>query len=348
MATSVIKCLPGVWTLVATSNTDFQVLGDYDAYCKIDSLLAPPADIPPIDEPAFVAKAGIIYQARVDELTDGLYIRAERHCTVNVAIGDFAKTDVLIQDQTTTPVETWLTKEIQIVSLQQNIAQESNTIVLDSFDISPIENERFYHIEIRYAGVRYFQAEIVTITDNGTNVTIEIDTPLDFNVLVAGVDSIVISDSNAVRLSATASPAEGSVELCTYPPANRSWDLTRLMVVADMTSEPDDAKFLGDAPLTWGVYGGARIAVGEKHLVNIKLNADFGATAYDIAYTQRANPQSNYGLRVRKSFNGQDKYGVTIRLQGSNEMFFMALQEDISQNANDLRFKVMGHNLDNF
>jgi hypothetical protein len=258
--------------------------------------------------------------------------------------------DVNVQDQTTPPIEHWLSFEKESVTIQQNINVLENTIVLNAgagSAITGIESNGYF-IEIRYDDsnngiVRFFQAEILTYTDNITDVEITVDIPLDFDLDISNVESVYIVDVNFIRVSTTALITDRK-KMRVFPPNGLKWDLTRLMVTAVLTSSPDDGKFMGAAALTNGIFFGFEGDNTRLYLVNIKANAGFRATAYDVVYTSRTLPQGSYGLSVRKTFAGQDKYGVAIRLDGSlNDTFVMYLQESFFVADEDARIKVMGH-----
>lgn len=343
------------WTEIGAGNFSWQTLGDRGIYYT-EASVAPTGE-PVKDVPANYAFAEQRYNFRASGLLSRLFVYTTTNNGSNIAIDKPTYEDVYVQDQNTSPVEHWLTYQQEEVFIQENVIRDSNTVVLNAGAGSTITNITGggYYIEIRYYNpdhpgfpiIRFYQGGIVTYTDNITTVTIELDTPLDFTVDTTYIESVYIADANASRVSQGAT-ITNRLKMCAYPPDNLSWDLTRIMVNALLISQPDDGKFFDRAtPLTWGIYFGAETSITKKYLANVKTNAGFGASAYDVAYTTRTVPQGSYGMRVRKSFGGQDKYGVVVRLNGNTERFCVYLQEPWNLNADDdCRFKIMGHEVD--
>lgn len=254
--------------------------------------------------------------------------------------------DVFIQDQTSLPIESWLSYKMEDATLQSDVLIDTRTVVLDPI-VSSIAGSSGYYLEVAYYDsvnsiTRHFQGEIINVVTTGSESTIDLDKPLDFTIETEYVESIKIVDANAARVSSNALPTN-ILQMSVTPPDHSSWDLTRLMVTGITASDPGDGQFLGGPPLTYGIYFGF---TGESslYLANVKVNAGFRVSAFDVAYTTRSDGQGNYGISVRKTFAGQDKYGVAIRLNAkTNDTFAVFLQEDFSTNAIDLRFKIMGH-----
>jgi hypothetical protein len=256
--------------------------------------------------------------------------------------------DVYIQDQFTFAVEHWLSQFIETVTLQANVSLGSNEFILNAGAGALANGEQV--LEIRYVDrvsdpnvIRFYQALIVTVDDQGAQVVIGCDTPLDFDLDTTYIESTYLANINLAVTGTQTSP----IKFFTSPPDNLKWDLTRTMVTGITATQPDDGKFFDIAALTWGVYFGFENAFVKKYLVNIKANAGFRATAYDVTYSDRTVPQGTYGVSVRKTFGGQDKYGVVVRLTGeTNDQFVAYVQDDLTD-ITQFRIKVMGHEVEN-
>jgi len=358
MAIQVINVQKDTWTEIGPGIFSFQVLGDRPVwYTEAEST---PVGQPPHEVESRKALPEEKINFRASSALSRLFVYTTSMNGTNIAVDKPTFIDTFVQDQTTAPVEHWLTNQMEAVTIQANIAKDDNTIVLNAgagSTIVDIEGNGYY-LEIRYDNpdhpgvpiIRFYQGEIVTYTDNVVNVTIEVDTPLDFSVDTTYIESVYIVDANASRSSETATTSN-RIEMCTFPPDSLSWDLTRLMVTAVLDSVPDDGKFMDQTtPLTWGIYFGVDTPLSDKYLANVKVNAGFAASAYDITYTSRSSPQNPYGLRVRKTFGGPGKYGVVVRLTTNQDKFCVWLQEPWNTDGGDYpidcRFKVMGHEVD--
>lgn len=358
MAIEVINIQKDTWTEISGGTFSFQALGDRGVwYTEAESV---PDGSPPHEVKSRFALSKTQYNFRSSGLLSRLFVYTSSENGNNIAVDKPFYTDVFIQDQTTAAVEHWLTFQMEEVTIQENVAKESNTVILNAgagSTIVDIESNAYY-LEIRYTNpdhpglpiVRFYQGEIVTYTDNIVNVTIEIDTPLDFTLDTAFVESATIVDANASRVSAGATTSN-RLRMCTSPPDNLAWDLNRIMVTAILNGQPDDGKFLDQSnPLLWGIYFGVSTPLVTKYLANVKSNAGFAASAYDLTYSARTVPQGSYGLRVRKTFNGPGKFGVALRLRSNQDRFCVWLQEPWNTDGGnypiECRFKIMGHEVD--
>jgi hypothetical protein len=355
MAIEVINIPIDTWIEIGYGDFSFQALGDRGVYYT--EATSTPIGKPPQEVPARFALSKEKVNYRSSTVLSRLFVHVSSNNGTNIAIDKPTYQDVYQQDQTTFPVEHWLTYQQEAVTILENIAIDDNTVVLNAgagATIVGIEGNAYF-LEVRYNNpdnpgmpiVRFYQGEIITYTDNVTNVTIELDTPFDFNIDTTYIESVYIVDANASRVSVLATTSN-RLSMCVYPPDNLSWDLTKVIVSAVLDGQPDDGKFFDNTtPLTWGIYIGSESSIKKKYLVNVKVNADFGASAYDITYSSRTVPPGTFGMRVRKTFGGQGEYGVVVRLNGNTEKFCVYLQENWGlAEVNDCRFKIIGHEVD--
>jgi len=91
----------------------------------------------------------------------------------------------------------------------------------------------------------------------------------------------------------------------------------------------DDAKFGGITALSKGIV----VRVKDGYMKNIfyaRSNNDLREQTFDVVYADKA-PAGQYGLGCRRTFNGQEKNGVTIRLDGSsNDQLQIYLQDNLT------------------
>lgn len=271
------------------------------------------------------------------------WVSAATHSTaktfIKTAPGD--SVDVFIQDQTTPPVEFWMSRTLNAVTINTAAGSRTNTLVLDPGHLVVVGDFlNIYQEDNNFLGAglerkSFTQVEVVSVVTN----TIRIDKYLGFDLDPA---KVVFSNRVSVEqnvLGTLDTPVK--FELCV--PDNLIWDLTRIMPVMVLASAGDDGLFGDIAALANGVAFGFESDVFDGYLVNIKANAGFRATAFDVVYTTRSGGQGSYGMAVRKSFAGRDKYGVAIRLEGeTNDCFVKYVQDDLTD-INSYRDKIMGH-----
>lgn len=269
--------------------------------------------------------------------------------------------DVFLQDQTTPPVEYFLTNKTRDITIIDNVLLFSHRINVNLGDMDGITVNQGYYVTITYQDndlvipgtseplpeilrSRIYQGEVINILDQTTYLEVILDMPIDFAIDTTKILTAEVGDANAARASVLAT-IDNDIKMAITPPNGLNWDLTRLMVTGVMNDEPADDLFFDQPALVNGIYFGyENDVVGYyQYLANVKTNAGFRLSAYDVQFTTRSSPLTAYGLSVRKSFGGQDKYGVVTRLEGNqNARFVVGLQEDTSA-ITDYRFKALGH-----
>lgn len=264
--------------------------------------------------------------------------------SVKAALNPKGGLDVNIQDQTTPPIEYFLSYKGASFVLANDINAGDNTFI--AVDVSPLEGGCYIEI---YTASRMYQAEVLSI-DAPSN-TFRTDTPIGFDCVTAPgqENSVVSSDRVCVDLSSTNVPngtLDTPTEFSMKAPSGVSWDLTRLTIDMILASTGDDGKFGDQVALINGIYFGREGNDFTGYLVNIKDNAGFRSTAYDVQYTVRSGGGGDAGMAVRKSFSGQDKYGVAIRLEGKKNDTFFCRTQDTLTGLGRFRIKVMGHLVD--
>lgn len=250
-----------------------------------------------------------------------------------------SKQDVLMQDQHTPPIEHFLAQPLENVVIQSPVAQLSNTFVLNLGHGADVGE----YLEIRYVDyandlIRHFQSRIVTVVGQ----TVRTGLPISFNLDPTKTQSCEIVNVNMAVLA----DVDARARFRTYPPDRLEWDITRAIVDMILDSGADDGKFGNLPALTWGVFFGFEGARSSEYLVNIIDNGGFRSTAFDTVYTTRSGGGGDFGMVTRKTAAGQDKYGVTIRLEGRLMDNFVKYAQDNLTGIIRYRTKIMGHVVD--
>jgi hypothetical protein len=104
-------------------------------------------------------------------------------------------------------------------------------------------------------------------------------------------------------------------------------DVTRILGYIQDDVVMDDVKFGGITRLTNGVQLRKNNDAFEN-LWNMKSNGEIALHCFDAQYTDKA-PAGSYGYRFRNTFAGQDKHGVTLRLEAGDILEVM-VQDDLT------------------
>ena len=269
--------------------------------------------------------------------------------------------DVAIQDQTTSPLEWYLSRKITTTALSSPIAitdQGDYLQVTETFDITVnsvagIAVGNWVEIWESYF---FFQSEITAINGNVLTLSKTVGFPYTTSAVVYLVDV----DQNKNFLVG----GIGSKEYSFVPPSSflGSFHINRTIITMLHNDESDSSTY-GDIQggITNGILfkGRGTLFASEtglskplrlwNSLLNIKENEDWEATAYDVTYQDKSgNPSSPalYGTRVRKTFNGRDRSGVAIPVRIERlEATIQVLRDDLSTLSKH-RTKIMGHLID--
>ena len=170
---------------------------------------------------------------------------------------------------------------------------------------------------------RAFQAKI--LSKSGNDLTL--DTPMDF---VFSTDAYTYNRSPELAVDGSVTPVVASLA----PIPGVKWDVVRIigsMLSPFADGAPSDSKFAGISPLTRGIV--LRKSNGVHHTIfNAKTNGEIklrtGPT--DVVYTT-ASANVSYGTGFRRTFNGQEKNGVVIRLDGDKgDRLDILIQDDLT------------------
>ena len=249
--------------------------------------------------------------------------------------------DVFVQDQHTEIIDLHMSALLSTLTLTAGTAIDDLAVTGDvEVAFVPLVG----NLVCLKEGTSFYQAEILVAVNNaGDNWTLTLDTPLDFAFTVAGGCSVRNQDMNV----------DGSIttQIFSLSPANLTagieWDVTRVIFVLEDQTSMDSSLFGGLPALTNGIVLRSDNSI-TKNVFNVKTNGDFAAHSYDISYDDRA-PAGFFGLRVRTSFSGQAKRGVTIRLTADTaDEIQLLIQDDLTTGLGLTKFHcvVQGHVVD--
>ena len=227
---------------------------------------------------------------------------------------------VNIQDQTTRPFDIQVN---QILSIAYSIAvsptMNTNIVILNTTSglsigdkIAFLEQNGMPHI---YFGF------IVAIS--GNNITMNSPVPFNFTPLV----STVFTFDNQLNVDGSTTPIVFSlVNLF-----DEQIDITRVIFKCTDDVEMHDGLFCGINQLTNGIEFRKYTNHGYYiNYFNIRNNAKWGLLAYDVQYTDTGKPPSDvFGFGSRLTYAGQNKHGVTIRLD-PGERIELLVQDDLT------------------
>ena len=336
MSTSV-DCPANVWTQIVDAERAAKIritLTNPSRY-NFDVVEAgSPAPSPEMTTGSLFPNLGMEITAREDI---DIYIYAfDRAGRVDVDL-DPPFIDVFVQDQTTPPLEYFLTQELNDVVINASAAARTKILQLDPGHNVVIGNLIEVYAETPIGDLTLKTFQQLTVTDVNVN-TITVQPFLEFDL-----DPLNVIFAKRTTAQSNVNGSVTPQRFRIGPPNGIIWDLTRAMVVMVTDGNPDDGLYGNLAPLGSGTFFGFENDVTQGYLVNIQANAGYRATAYDVTYTTRSTGGGSWGVSVRKSFAGQDKYGVAIRLEGpTNDEFVMYINDDLLLLI-EHRIRIMGH-----
>lgn len=244
---------------------------------------------------------------------------------------------VNIQDQTSPLIDLYLSQKIADINITVNTSLDDKTVSIES-GVAPLVGNLVCFKE----GTAFYQGFIISVVSlGGDDYNITLDSPLDYAYTTAGGCSIREHDL---------ATADGSVntQIFSLSPFNLDngtrWDIVRLMFYIESSSAMDDGLFGDQTALTNGLVIRRKNGFFQN-LFNIKSNGEFAQRAYDRQYAQAAKPPSGtaYSLITRRTFGGQNKNGVVIRLNANDSDSLQALVQDDLTALDHVHIIAQGH-----
>lgn len=243
--------------------------------------------------------------------------------------GREAAKDVYIQDQTSTMVDVYM-------CILQNMVTLASAASVGDYTLTLTTGHGFIvgeYICLREE-IHYLQAQVLAVA--GDVITIDQPVNYPFSTSAGGARQ---NTNGAVNGSVT------PVVMGFQPYQNIAVDVTRIIMFIEAEDSGDGTTFGGISALTNGIVFRKKENSHYVNYFNAKKNNDFAGVAYDINYDDRAAPQNDYTVRVRRTFGGQDKAGVVIRLDGVKtpaDQLQVLIQDDLTDLI-EFKVRVQGH-----
>jgi hypothetical protein len=183
---------------------------------------------------------------------------------------------------------------------------------------------------------RFLQADVLSVAGDA----VTIDTPLDYPFTTAAM--VCRQDTNMA--------VDGSGEPVTFsirPQESTQWDITRVIFYIQSGSNPamNDQLFGNLTALTNGI-------VLRKHnedvhnIFNVKKNGEFRLRNFDAVYVDTVRGGGSQSFSSRRTFGGQEKNGVVVRLTGANNDELQVIVQDDLSSLQDFKVIAQGHLVD--
>lgn len=254
--------------------------------------------------------------------------------------------NVEVQDQASEIIDLLMHEVLDDVTLLADYAINDQILDIESTGYVPVVGDYLCLKE----GTAFLQTAILNVSPLGGNqYRVVVDQPLDFAYTTAGGCSI-----QNVNL-ATAVGSIGAPKTFFLSPEtlndNVVWDITRatfIMIGPGPVSDPapDDTRFGTIDALTNGIVARATDGI-TKNLFNAKTNADLRIRCGgDLNYIA-ANKQGEYSVVGRRTFSGQEKNGVVIRMSAkTNDRIEVIIQDDLTD-LSVFNVNIQGHVVQN-
>lgn len=236
--------------------------------------------------------------------------------------------DVYIQDQTSDIIDLYVTRFINSLTLATTCLVDSLSITVT--DASAVTAGNYISIQ---QDDRFYQGKILSKNVNVLNLDTPIDYPFTPSAGIQEKSRELNVDGSVTTQIANIRPLPGIVG-----------DITRIIFVITDNVEMDDSKFGGIPALTKGIV--LRRKNGHNHSIfNAKTNSDIIARCSSSNYSSKA-PAGEFGFNAIREFNGQDRNGVVIRLDGSIGDELQILIQDNLTDLTSFHVIVQGHLVD--
>jgi hypothetical protein len=232
---------------------------------------------------------------------------------------------VFIQDQTTGLLDLPFLFLLTTPTLAVDTVVDTSTITLTAGHGLTTAANAGDIIEVAdpLKGAFFLQCEIVTVVGD----VVTLDCPV--NRVYEAATSIVAHSSKEMNVDGSGTPVKFSIE----PFPAQSGDITRLMFEIRDNADMDFETFGALTELLNGVV--IRVNKGDgtfRNLYNFKSNGDIIQQCFDHTFSTNIGGFTR-GFASRLSWAGQEKHGVTVRLDGSvgtGEALEIIVQDDLT------------------
>lgn len=239
--------------------------------------------------------------------------------------------DVSVQDQST---DTLILPMVQVLAntvLSAQAVQDTHTLVVASATSAIVGR----HVRVfNLTTDKYYFGNIVAV--NG--LTLTMDNAIDFAYPVGS--QVTIGNTN-MNVNGSVTPVH--FHLRTGQPSIPSKiDVTRMILVATCSSAVDLNKFGNLTRLTRGILFRQYKDGVVRNIFGAHSNGELAALAYDFSVYSASNPsQGINGFAWRLTFSGQEKLGVTLRVEQTGQLGIL-VQDDLT-GLTSLTCMIEGH-----
>jgi hypothetical protein len=241
---------------------------------------------------------------------------------------------VFVQDQTTDLLDVPFLKERTTTALASATAIDDRVVNLDPGHGTTAGEV----LEIAETGTKNFiQSRVLSVATDA----VTIDQPVN---RIYAENEVVVIASDDMLVDGSVTPQVFSI----LPLSGQKGDMVRIIMSITSNAPQDFSTFGSAVALTNGCVLRVKKSDGTfKNIFNWKSNGDFIERAFDgdFLINNGNNVRAFYG---RRTFGGQSKNGVVIRLEGSlNEELQIVIQDDLVSDITNLTFRMhaQGHEL---
>jgi len=241
--------------------------------------------------------------------------------------------DIAIQDQTSDRISLFLGATLGDIILLTTAVKDSASFNITTDGTVPVVGNFILIQEDK----KVTQEEILTVVAvAGAEYTISIAIPLDVTYSTTASASLQNVDMN-INGATTATTFSAT------PETGTAWDINRMIISMTHGTAGDDGLYGNLTKLTNGVYYRKEGTTSAQSLYNVRENAEYRVEGYDVTYPTRSGGGGTFGTASRVTFNGQDKAGVAIRVNGTLAESFSGRVRDNISALTTHRVKIQGH-----
>lgn len=225
---------------------------------------------------------------------------------------------VFVQDQTTEMLDLlFLEEKVTDLTLATDTVIDTRTITLATGHGLTNANSIGHILELaRVADGTFYQGEILDVTGD----VVELSPPMS-SIYTVATTIVVTGNPNMVQDSATGVAIDGSITPVIFsikPLPGQSGDITRVTLATTSPNSSDLSTFGGGGELSIGMTLRVKRSDGTfKNLYTYRNNFDLVMHGFDSGVFAPKGGNALHGFASRVTFAGQDKHGVTVRLDGT-------------------------------
>jgi len=244
---------------------------------------------------------------------------------------------VFIQDQATEMLDLpFLQEKVTGLTLGSDTVIDTHTIPLSAGHGLTTGNSKGHIIELAHVVAGHFyQGEILSIAGDVANVA-----PPMTNIYEVASTVVSTGNPNMVEDTATGVAIDGRVTPVIFavkPLPSQSGDITRIVISTTSSNPSDLSTFGGAEALPIGIT--LRVKRSDstfKNLYTYRSNFDIARHAagdMEPPFEPKVTGNTLHGLIARVTFNGQDKHGVVVRLDGNVDEELQVIISELMDNT---------------